>query len=374
MKIGTPKEIKIHEYRVGLTPSSVRELAHYGHELLIQQGAGLGIGYTDDMYKEAGAKILETAEEVFAQADMIVKVKEPLPAEYDLLREDQVLFTYLHLAPDPVQAKGLLKSKCVAIAYETVTDQNGGLPLLAPMSEVAGRMSIQVGARFLEKEQGGSGVLLGGVPGVRSGKVVILGGGVVGTNAARMAVGMGARVTIIDRSMKRLKELDDLFNSRVSTLYSTWLNIEKSVQNADVVIGGVLIPGGSAPKLLQKSMLKDMQPGSVVVDVAIDQGGCFETSKPTSHTNPTYTVDGIIHYCVTNMPGAVARTSAQALNNATFPYILKLANKGYKKALLDNPHFMNGLNVMHGHLTHELVAKDLSMESLYKDPSSLLNS
>lgn len=372
MKIGTPKEIKIHEYRIGLTPSSVKELSLAGHQIMIQKNAGAQIGYTDKMYEDAGAIIAQTEKEVFDWADMIVKVKEPLESEYTLLRENQILFTYLHLAPDPVQAKGLMDSKCIAIAYETVTDNNNGLPLLAPMSEVAGRMSVQIGARFLEKEQGGSGILLGGVPGVSPGHVVILGGGVVGTNAARMAVGMGAKVTIIDRSLKRLRELDDLFQSRVSTLFSTFSNIEKSIAYADLVIGGVLIPGGSAPKLITKDMLKNMQPGSVLVDVAIDQGGCFETSKPTSHQDPVYTVDNIIHYCVTNMPGAVARTSAQALNNATLPYVLKIANKGYKKALLDDPHLMNGLNVMNGFLTHAMVAKDLNMESLYQDPQLLL--
>ena len=372
MKIGTPKEIKIHEYRVGLTPSSVKELSRAGHEIIIEKDAGQGIGYTDHMYQISGAKIVETAEEVFQNADMIVKVKEPLEPEYKLLRENQVLFTYLHLAPDPIQAKGLIDSGCVAIAYETVTDNNNGLPLLAPMSEVAGRMSIQVGSRFLEKEQGGSGVLLGGVPGVSAAHVVILGGGVVGTNAARMAVGMGAKVTIIDRSIKRLKELDDIFRSRVETLYSTHMNIEKSIQTADVIIGGVLIPGGSAPKLITKEMLKLIHPGSVMVDVAIDQGGCFETSKPTSHQDPIYVVDGVVHYCVTNMPGAVARTSAQALNNATLPYVLKLAGKGYKQALLEDHHFLAGLNVMRGALTHKLVAQDLNMESIYRDPSTLL--
>jgi alanine dehydrogenase len=372
MKIGTPKETKIHEYRVGLTPSSVKELSMAGHNIFIQKDAGAGIGYTDKMYESAGAKILETAKEIFDTADMIVKVKEPLESEYKLLRENQILFTYLHLAPDPIQAKGLIDSKCVAIAYETVTDNNNGLPLLAPMSEVAGRMSIQVGARFLEKEQGGSGVLLGGVPGVSPGHVVILGGGVVGTNAARMAVGMGSRVTIIDRSIKRLKELDDLFQSRVETLYSTQFNIEKSIQTADVIVGGVLIPGGSAPKLITKDMLKLIPQGSVMVDVAIDQGGCFETSKPTSHKDPIYIEEGIIHYCVTNMPGAVARTSAQALNNATLPYVLKIANQGYREALLNDQHLMNGLNVMHGSLTHMLVAQDLQMGSLYQLPQILL--
>lgn len=373
MKIGTPKEIKNHEYRVGLVPSSVRELVHHGHEVYIQTQAGESIGYSDEIYKEAGAVILQTAEEIFKIADMIVKVKEPQKSEYALLKKDQILFTYLHLAPDPEQAKGLLDSGCVAIAYETVTDNNGGLPLLSPMSEVAGRMSIQVGAHFLEKEQGGAGVLLGGIPGVLPSNVLILGGGVVGTNAAKMALGMGSKVTIVDRSLKRLRDLDDIFGGKVETLFSNFENIEKSAIQADLIIGGVLIPGGSAPKLLKKEILSRMKKGSVVVDVAIDQGGCFETSSPTSHANPIYVVDGVIHYCVTNMPGAVAKTSAQGLNNATLPFIVELANKGYKKALLENHHLMNGLNVMHGMLTHQAVSQDLKMESLYKSPAVLLN-
>ena len=373
MKIATPKEIKNHEYRVGLVPSTVRELVHHGHEVYIETQAGESIGYSDEIYKEAGAVILKTAEEIFKIADMIVKVKEPQKSEYVLLKKDQILFTYLHLAPDPEQAKGLLDSGCVAIAYETVTDNNGGLPLLSPMSEVAGRMSIQVGAHFLEKEQGGAGVLLGGIPGVLPGNVLILGGGVVGTNASKMALGMGAKVTIVDLSLKRLRDLDDIFGGRVKTLFSNFENIEKSAIQADLIIGGVLIPGGSAPKLLKKEILPRMKKGSVIVDVAIDQGGCFETSRPTSHANPIYVVDGVIHYCVTNMPGAVAKTSAQGLNNATLPFILELANKGYKKALLENHHLINGLNVMHGMLTHQGVSKDLKMESLYKSPAVLLN-
>ena len=366
MRIGVPKEVKNHEYRVGLTTLSVKELISAGHEVVVETNAGVGIGLTDAHYKEVGAKILATAKEVFDTADMSVKVKEPQPSEYNLLRENQILFTYLHLAPDPDQAKGLIDSKCVAIAYETVTDERGGLPLLAPMSEVAGRMSVQVGAWMLEKSQGGKGVLLGSVPGVEPARVVVLGGGVVGANAARMAAALGADVTIVDRNLKRLNELDWMFMGRLKTAYSTQAMIEKLVSKADLVIGAVLVVGASAPRLVTKDMLKTMSPGSVLVDVAIDQGGCFETSRPTTHADPYYEVDGVLHYCVTNMPGAVARTSTFALNNATLPFTIALANKGYKRALMDDKHLLNGLNVCKGRITHEIVARDLSME--YVEP------
>lgn len=359
MLIGVPKEIKNHEYRVGMTPGSVRELIAHGHQVMIETGAGHGIGMRDEDYKAVGAQITQTAQSVFAQADMIVKVKEPQPHECKMLREGQVLFTYLHLAPDPEQARLLQESRCIAIAYETVTNARGGLPLLAPMSEVAGRMSIQAGAHCLEKAQGGSGVLLGGVPGVAAAKVVVIGGGVVGTNAIRMAMGMEASVTVLDKSLDRLKELDFQFGSKLNTIYATQGAIEEYVLNADLVIGAVLVPGAAAPKLVSRDMLKKMRPGSVVVDVAIDQGGCFETSHPTTHTEPTYVVDGVVHYCVANMPGAVARTSTFALNNATLPFTLALADKGYKQALLSDPHLLNGLNVYKGMFTYEAVAKDL---------------
>lgn len=370
MKIGVPKEVKNHEYRVGLTTLSVKELINAGHEVVVETNAGTGIGLTDAEYKEVGAKILATAKEVFDNADMIVKVKEPQPSEYSLLKENQILFTYLHLAPDPDQAKGLIDSKCVAIAYETVTDERGGLPLLAPMSEVAGRMSVQVGAWMLEKSQGGKGVLLGSVPGVEPARVVVLGGGVVGANAARMAAALGADVTIVDRNLKRLNELDWMFMGRLKTAYSTQAMIEKLVAKADLVIGAVLVVGASAPRLVTRAMLKTMSPGSVLVDVAIDQGGCFETSRPTTHADPYYEVDGILHYCVTNMPGAVARTSTFALNNATLPFTMALANKGYKRALMDDKHLLNGLNVCKGRITHEIVARDLNME--YVEPGAAI--
>jgi alanine dehydrogenase len=362
MIIGVPKEIKNHEYRVGLTTLAAKELVNAGHEVVVETNAGIGIGLTDEQYQNAGAKILATAKQVFDAADMIVKVKEPQASEYGLLRENQILFTYLHLAPDPAQAKGLIDSKCVAIAYETVTDERSGLPLLAPMSEVAGRMSVQVGAWMLEKSQGGEGILLGGVPGVAPAKVVVLGGGVVGANAARMAAALGADVTIVDRNLKRLNELDWLFEGRLKTAYSTQAMIEKLVSNADLVIGAVLVVGAAAPKLVTRAMLKSMKAGSVLVDVAIDQGGCFETSRPTTHADPYYVVDGVLHYCVTNMPGAVAKTSTFALNNATLPFTMALANKGYKKALMDDKHLLNGLNVYKGMIVHEIVARDLSME------------
>ncbi|MGH8442257.1 MAG: alanine dehydrogenase [Nevskiaceae bacterium] len=362
MRVGVPKEIKNHEYRVGLTPAGVRELAERGHDVLVEKGAGGGIGIADDQYVKAGAKIAPGAAAVFEKSEMIVKVKEPQPVECKMLGKDQVLFTYLHLAPDPEQTKGLVKSKCVAIAYETVTDGRGGLPLLAPMSEVAGRMSIQAGAHALEKAQGGLGVLAGGVPGVAPAEIVILGGGVVGYNAARVAVGMGARVTVLDKSLPRLNYLDQIFDGRLTTVYSTTDAVEHHVSRADLVIGAVLVPGAAAPRLVTRPMLKRMKPGAVIVDVAIDQGGCFETSRPTTHQEPTYVVDGIVHYCVANMPGGVARTSTFALTNATLPYVLALADKGYRKALLDDAQFREGLNVHHGAVTHKAVAEALGYE------------
>ncbi|NNM60117.1 MAG: alanine dehydrogenase [Legionellales bacterium] len=356
MLIGVPKEIKNQEFRVGMIPASVRELKAHGHQLIVEQDAGVGIGFCNDAYRDAGAEIVASAEEVFHRADMIVKVKEPQPHECNMLREGQVLFTYLHLAPDPEQAKLLLASGCTAIAYETVTDDARGLPLLSPMSEVAGRMSIQAGAHCLEKYQGGSGVLLGGVPGVAPANVVVIGGGVVGTNAIRMAMGMEARVTVLDRSLRRLKELDFQFGSKLMTIYATTESIEKYVLDADLVIGAVLVPGAAAPRLVTRQMLREMRNGSVVVDVAIDQGGCMETSRPTTHAEPTFIEEGIVHYCVANMPGGVPRTATFALNNATLPFIVELANKGYRAALLENPHLLNGLNVHHGMVTYEAVA------------------
>ena len=370
MIIGVPTEIKTLEYRVGLVPSSVYELTSLGHEVVVQAGCGLGISVTDHMYREVGATVLDTAEDVYARADLIVKVKEPQPSEYGLLRPNQILFTYLHLAPDATQAKALIDSNCVAIAYETVTAADGSLPLLSPMSEVAGRMSVQAGAHALEKAQGGRGVLLGGVPGVNPAHVVVIGGGVVGSNAIRMAVGMGANVTVIDKSLPRLRELDDLYNAKITTVFSTKHNIAQELKQADLVIGAVLVPGRAAPKLVKLEDLELMQSGSVIVDVAIDQGGCFETSKPTTHQDPTYMVSDVVHYCVANMPGAVARTSTLALNNATLPYVLRLAQLGYKQALLQDAHFMRGLNVWHGLVTCLEVAQELGYE--YCDPYKLL--
>ncbi len=361
MLIGVPKEIKINENRVGLVPGSVRELVQHGHQVLVQQNAGQGIGFHDDAYTAAGAKIAATAEEIFAKADMIVKVKEPQPSECAMLRDGQILFTYLHLAADKAQTEALIASKSVCIAYETVTNHRGGLPLLIPMSEVAGRMSVQVAAHCLEKQQGGAGMLLGGVPGVQPAKVVVIGGGVSGTHAARMAMGMEAHVVVIDRSLHRLNELDMQFGSRLRTVFSTLENIEREVVSADVVIGAVLVPGAAAPKLVSRDMVAKMRPGSVLVDIAIDQGGCFETSRPTSHAEPTYTDHGVVHYCVTNMPGAVARTSTFALNNATLPFVLALADKGWVKALHDDHHLAAGLNVCHGKLVYEAVARDLDL-------------
>ncbi len=361
MKIGVPKEIKTREYRVGLTPAGVRELCAAGHTVYVETDAAAGIGFTDEDYRRAGAEIAANARQVFADAELVVKVKEPQPAECAMLREGQALFAYLHLAPDPKQAKLLLKSRATAIAYETVTDAGGGLPLLAPMSEVAGRLAAQAGARALEKASGGRGVLMGGVPGVAPADVVVIGGGVVGTNAARMAVGMGASVTILDRSLKRLAELEELFAGRVTTLYSTEETLEQAVTHADLVIGAVLLPGKAAPKLVSREMISRMRSGAAVVDVAIDQGGCFATSKPTTHDEPMYIVDDVVHYCVANMPGAVARTATLALTNATLPYVLKLANNGLTTAMNDR-HFLAGLTVHRGKITQQDVADALGYE------------
>lgn len=362
MLIGVPKEIKNHEYRLGLVPSSIRELIVNGHQVIIQDGAGAGIGFSNADFEQVGARIVGSAEAIFQEADMIVKVKEPQPSECKMLRPGQILFTYLHLAPDPEQARLLQESGCIAIAYETVTNKNGGLPLLAPMSEVAGRMAIQAGATSLEVTNKGSGILLGGVPGVAPAKVVILGGGVVGTNAVRLAIGMGARVVVIDKSLERLYHLDLQFGSKIMTIYSTIDSIERHITTADLVVGAVLIPGASAPRLVTRNMLKKMRHGSVIVDVSIDQGGCFETARPTTHQNPTYIEEGVVHYCVSNMPGAVPRTSTFALNNATLPFVLALANLGYKEAMRRDPHLLNGLNVYRGNLTHHAVASALQQE------------
>ncbi|SFB72215.1 alanine dehydrogenase [Massilia yuzhufengensis] len=362
MLVGVPKEIKNHEYRVGLTPPSVRELALRGHEVIVQQGAGEQIGLSDEQYVAAGATIVDTAKDIFARADMVVKVKEPQPAECAMLREGQVLYTYLHLAPDPEQTAALVKSGAVCIAYETITGPGGGLPLLAPMSEVAGRMAIQAGAAHLEKSKGGMGLLLGGVPGVAAGHVVIIGAGVVGTNALQMAVGTGARVTVLDKNIDRLRQLDLVFGNRITTMYSNAHAIEEAVVSSDLVIGGVLVPGAAAPKLVTRDMISRMQKGAVVVDVAIDQGGCFETSHATTHADPTFVVDGVIHYCVANMPGAVARTSTFALNNATIGHAVALATKGWRQALRDDVHLRNGLNVCQGKVTYEAVARDLQYD------------
>ncbi len=371
MLIGVPKEIKNHEYRVGMIPSSVRECIHHGHSVIIETNAGLGVGASDADYEAAGAEIVATAADVFARAEMIVKVKEPQAVERRMLRADQILFTYLHLAPDPEQTKDLVASGAVCIAYETVTDHHGGLPLLAPMSQVAGRMSIQAGAHCLEKSQGGSGVLLAGVPGVLPAKVVIIGGGVVGENAAYMAVGMGADVTILDRNVDTLRALVTRFGQSIKTEYSTVLALETEVLAADLVIGAVLVPGAEAPKLVTREMVSHMKAGSVLVDVAIDQGGCFATSKATTHAEPTYVIDDVVHYCVANMPGGVAKTSTYALNNVTLPFILTLADKGYKTALNENPHLLNGLNVHKGDVTYKAVAEDLGYP--FVDPRTAIN-
>ena len=362
MRIGVPKEIKVHEYRVGLVPAAVRELVEAGHEVTVETGAASGIGFADADYQRVGAKIAATAAEVFAGAEMIVKVKEPQPLECAMLRKGQVLYTYLHLAPDPQQTAALIRSGATCIAYETVTAPDGSLPLLTPMSEVAGRMSVQVGAYCLQKANGGRGILLGGVPGVAPAKVVILGGGVSGTHAAEMAVGMRADVTVVDRSVKRLRELSSIFGASLRTEYSTQEHIDALVHDADLVIGAVLVAGAAAPKLVTREMVKRMKTGSVLVDIAIDQGGCFETSKATTHADPTYVVDGVIHYCVANMPGAVPRTSTFALNNATLPFARKLADLGWKKAMQADPHLANGLNVHEGKVTNAAVAKDLGYD------------
>jgi alanine dehydrogenase len=371
MLIGVPKEIKNHEYRVGLTPASVRELTGHGHQVLVQSGAGAAIGLADEQYQAAGARLVPAASEIFAQADMIVKVKEPQPLECEMLRPDQILYTYLHLAPDPQQTQALVKSGAVCIAYETITGPGGGLPLLAPMSEVAGRMSVQAGAHYLEIAHGGRGLLLGGVPGVAPGHVAIIGAGVVGTHALQMAVGLGARVTVLDKNVDRLRQLDLVFGNRISTVYSTAQSIEDVVLDADLVIGGVLVPGAAAPKVVTRSHISRMKKGAVVVDVAIDQGGCFETSRATTHADPVYIIDGVVHYCVANMPGAVARTSTFALNNATIGHAIALADKGWKAALRDDAHLRQGLNVCQGHVTYAAVARDL--DYAYRDPSSLLD-
>ncbi len=359
MLIGVPKEVKNHEYRVGLTPESVAEVVHHGHKVLVETKAGAGIGAADEAYRTAGAEIVATPTEIFSRADMIVKVKEPQAAERKMLRPGQILYTYLHLAPDPEQTKDLVASGATCIAYETVTDDAGGLPLLKPMSQVAGRMAIQAGATALEKSHGGRGVLLGGVPGVAPAKVVIVGGGVVGFNAAQMAVGVHADVTILDRSPVVLERLSTHFEARAKVVHATRSAIEQYVAEADLVIGAVLVPGAAAPKLVSRAMLKTMHEGSVLVDVAIDQGGCFETSHATTHAEPTFVVDGVVHYCVANMPGAVARTSTYALNNVTLPHALAVADKGWKKALADNRHLANGLNVWNGKVTCAPVARDL---------------
>ncbi len=361
MRVGVPKEIKNSEFRVGLTPGSVREYVEHGHDVLIETGAGVGVKSSDDDYRAAGAKIVGDAKTIFEQADMIVKVKEPQPVEYAQLREGQILYTYLHLAPDPEQTQGLIASGATCIAYETVTDDFGGLPLLAPMSEVAGRLSIQAAAYALTAHRGGRGLLMGGVPGVLPAKVLVIGGGVVGTHAAKMAVGLGADVTILERNLRRMAELDDIFLGRVKTRYSTFEALDEETDAADVVVGAVLIPGASAPKLVTRDMLKGMKEGAVLVDVAIDQGGCFETSRATTHEKPTYEVDGVLHYCVANMPGAVPMTSSHALNNATLAYGLQIADNGLE-ALKKNKHLLNGLNVHRGLVTYEAVSRALNID------------
>lgn len=362
MKIGCPKEIKPQEFRVGLTPNAVRELTLNNHEVYIEKDAGLGSGFSDEHYRDVGAKILSTAEELFDISEMIIKVKEPQKPERKLLKKEQVLFTYLHLAPDPDQTHDLLASNCTAIAYETVTDQFGGLPLLAPMSEVAGRLAPQVGAWTLQKANGGRGILLGGVPGVEPANVVIIGGGVVGANAAKVSLGMGANVTILERSITKMRQLDDIFQGRVQTIYSSAGNTANLLKDADLLIGAVLVPGATAPKIVSRDQLSSMRDGAAIVDVAIDQGGCFETSKATTHEDPIYEVDSVMHYCVANMPGAVARTSTIALGNATMPFIIALANQGWRKACDDNPYLLNGLNVHNGVLTYKAVGEALSIK------------
>ena len=364
MLIGCPKEIKPQEFRVGLTPNAVQEVILNGHAVLIETDAGAGSGFSDQLYKDAGAKIMQSAEEIFSQSEMIVKVKEPQRIERKMLKESQLLFTYLHLAPDLDQTQDLLESNCTAIAYETVTDDHGGLPLLAPMSEVAGRLAPQVGAWALQKANGGRGILLGGVPGVEPARVTIIGGGVVGTNAAKVALGMGADVTILERSITRMRQLDDIFRGNIKTIFANSGNTIEQLIAADLLIGAVLVPGATAPMLVSQSQLSLMKPGAVIVDVAIDQGGCFETSKATTHQDPIYNIDGIIHYCVANMPGAVARTSTIALGNATMPFILSLANKGWRNACKENEHLLNGLNVHLGNITYKAVGDALGLKSI----------
>ena len=371
MIVGLPKEIKDNEYRVGLTPAGVRALTDAGHKVVVERSAGEGSGFEDDLYQRAGATILDSPDDVWAEGEMIVKVKEPIAPEYPRMREGQLLFTYLHLAPDPKQTEALLKNKVTGVAYETITDRRGGLPLLTPMSEVAGRMAVQVGATYLEKMNGGRGILLGGVPGVPAAHVVIIGGGVVGTNAAKIAVGMGAKVTIIDNNLDRLRELDDIFLSKVSTLASSAYMIHDAISQADLIIGAVLVPGAAAPKLVTRAMLKDVPKGAVIVDVAVDQGGCIETTHPTTHSNPTYYVEDVLHYCVANMPGAVPRTSTFALTNATLPYALKLANKGFLKAISSDPGLKAGVNTYAGRLTYEAVAISQGLE--YTSIDEMLN-
>ena len=367
MKVGVPKEIKILEYRVGMVPAGVRELVHDGHEVIVETNAGAGIGMTDADYEAAGAKVVSTAKEVFAEAELIVKVKEPQLEECSMLRPEQVLFTYLHLAADPAQAEALVKSGATAIAYETVTAKDGSLPLLTPMSEVAGRLSIQAGAYALQKANGGCGVLLGGVPGVAPGKVLVVGGGVAGTNAAEMAVGLGAQVTILDRSVPRLREINDIYGGRVRTEYSTKHAMDVLTKDSDLIVGAVLIAGAAAPKLVSAEHVRQMKAGSVLVDISIDQGGCFETSRPTTHAEPTYIVDDVVHYCVTNMPGAVPRTSTFALTNVTLPFVKDLANFGWREALSRDHHLAQGLNVHAGHVNHEAVADELGYDYLSAD-------
>jgi len=370
MLIGVPKEIKAQEFRVGMTPAGVRELVSAGHAVLIESGAGTAIGLSDDLYRNAGATVVENAEQVFAESDMIVKVKEPQPQECQQLRPGQVLFTYLHLAADPEQAQLLMESGATCIAYETITSPQGGLPLLAPMSLVAGRLSVQAGAHHMEIHQGGNGMLLGGVPGVAAAKVLVLGGGVVGSSAIRVALGMGADVTVLDRSVARLGELDEQYRGQLRTVYSTAEAVEEHACQADLIIGAVLIPGASAPKLITGDMLKQFKPGTVMVDVAIDQGGCFETSKPTTHADPTYTIDNVVHYCVANMPGAVAKTSTMALTNATLPYVLRLANETPDAALSQDSHFAAGINITEGKIVHPAVAEALSAHSGHAAPDT----
>jgi len=360
--VGLPKEIKDNEYRVGLTPAGARALTDAGHRVVVEKGAGEGSGFEDSLYERAGATMIESADDVWAEAEMIVKVKEPIEPEYKRMKEGLLLFTYLHLAPDPKQTQALLEHKVTGIAYETITDRRGTLPLLTPMSEVAGRMAVQVGAQYLEKMNGGRGVLLGGVPGVPAARIVIIGGGVVGTNAAKIAVGMGAQVTIVDKNLDRLRELDDIFLSKISTLASSAYAIHGAIAEADLIIGAVLVPGAAAPKLVTREMLKDVSKGSVIVDVAVDQGGCIETTHPTTHSNPTYYVEDVLHYCVANMPGAVPRTSTFALTNATLPYALRLANRGFLDAINSDPGLKEGVNTYAGKLTYKAVADDQGLE------------